>query len=244
MCCNFYNDVHALRGLLESSARYFDNLFLINSGPGGARSNDGSIELVEKSGATLVFDNMDRGFGAIRTRLIHACGCEWAFILDADERFLPQMNVMDCDGDGEWNIAMGGEHPKLTVTVKKDVIDQGAHVKNLITNPETMAIRTTRRHWFDFTMRHPTQNWMKNRDHQLRIVRNSDEIRYVPDIRMHEQLIDTRTDKTPKYVPQDDYGGPFHDHFHVAFRLAYPGHKEFNELNYARLSRGELMIPK
>lgn len=243
LCCNVYQDAAALRGLLESGARYFDNLFIVHAGPGGARSTDGTIELCEKFGATLVFDDIQRGFGAIRTRLIHECGCDWAFIMDADERFYPQMKAMDCHGDVDWKGPGDPTVPDITVTVRKDVIDQGDHVRNLISNPETMAIRSTRRHWMDFTMRRPTMNWSRNQDHQLRIVRNLPDIAYVSRIVMHERLVDKRTGKDPAFAEQDPVGGPFHDHFHMAFRNAYPGTKERNELNYSRLSRGEPMVP-
>lgn len=239
--CNVYNDAHALRGLLEVSARYFDNLFFVHSGPGGAMSTDGTIELIQQFGGTIVYDDIQKGFGYIRSRLIHECGCEWCFIMDADERFYPQLNVLECEGDVEWKGPSDPNEPSFKVTVKKDVIDQGAHVKNLINNPEVMALRSTRRHWMDFTMRKPTQNWLRNRDHQLRIVRNHPEIQYVTNVVMHERLIDARTGKDPRFVMQDDMGGPFHDHFHMAFRRAYPGSKERNEANYARLSRGEPM---
>lgn len=244
LACNVYQDANALRGLLESGARYFDNIFIIHAGPGGAYSTDGTIELCEKFGATIVFDDIQKGFGKIRTRLIHECGCAWAMIMDADERFHPQMKAMDCEGEGEWNIASPGAPPDLRVIVKKDVIDQGDHIRNLMSNPANMAIRATRRHWFDFTMRRPTQNWMRNQDHQLRIVRNVREIGYLSKVVMHEQLIDTRTGSTPVFALQDPVGGPHYEHFHVAFRTAYPGTKEWNEANYARLSRGEEMIKR
>lgn len=243
LCCNVYQDVNALRGLLELGASFFDNIFVIHAGPGGARSTDGTIELCEKFGATLQFDDIQRGFGVIRTRLMHECGCAWAMIMDADERFYPQTRVLECEGT-DANYRPGDPPPDLRVTVTKHVIDQGAHIRNLMTNPATMAIRATRRHWIDFTMKKPTQNWLKNRDHQLRIVRNVPEIGYATDKVMHEQLIDTRTNATPVFAPQDDMGGPFYDHFHMAFRTAYPGSKEFNETNYARLSRGEKMYEK
>lgn len=244
LACNVYNDANALRGLLESGARYFDNLFIVHSGPGGARSTDGTIELCEKFGATLVFDDMDNGFGHVRSRLIHDCGCDWAFIMDADERFFPQMKVLECEGDDDWKGPSDPNLPSFKITEKSDVIDQGAHVKNLIRNPEVMAIRSTRRHWFDFTMRRPTMNWNRNCDHQLRIVRNLPEIGYAKDIRMHERLFDSRTGKDPKFVCQDPVGGPFHDHFHMAFRIAYPGTKEWNEKQYYRLSHGDKMEVK
>lgn len=240
MGCNAYQDVKALRGLLETSAPYFDNLFIVHSGPGGAKSTDGTIELCEDFGATIVFDDINKGFGVIRTRVIHECGCDWCFLLDADERFYPILNVLKCEGKGE------SMHtpPPLTVTKTDDVINQGAHVKNLITNPQIMAIRSTRRHWFDYTMRTPSQNWLDNRDHQLRIVRNLPEIGYEKDRVMHERLLNTRTGKDLEYHPQDDMGGPFHDHFHLFYRRTQPGHKEWNEQQYARLSRGEKMHAK
>jgi hypothetical protein len=241
LCVNVYQDAIALRGLLETGARYFDNIFIVHSGPGGARSTDGTIELCESFGITPVFDDIQNGFGRIRTRLIHDCGCDWAFILDADERFFPQLPVMVCEGTDSYPSV---QSPNLKVEHKRDVIDQGAHVKNLIQNPHTMALRSTRRHWFEFSMKRPAQNWLDNRDHQLRIVRNVREIAYESDRVMHERLRDSRTGRDPVYVAQDDMGGPFHDHFHLAFRKEQPGHKEFNETNYARLSRGERMVVK
>lgn len=241
MCCNFYNDAHALPGLLEASARYFDNLFLINSGPGGARSNDGSIEIVEKFGATLKFDDMDKGFGVIRSRLIRECGCEWGFILDADERFYREIHYLTCDGDESWP---ANEKPNLTVTRHPHIIAHGDHVRNLMTRPDIFAIRSTRRHWFDFSMTRPSQNWLHNKDHQLRIVRNIPEISYSSIRKMHEQIVDSRTGGIPQHAEQDDVNGPFHDHFHLAFRFAYPGSKEWNEKNYSRLDAGEAMLVK
>lgn len=242
-CCNVYQDAAALRGLLETSAPFFDAIYIVHSGPGGAYSTDGTIELCREFGVKLDFDDIQRGYGAIRTRLLHGCGCEWAFILDADERFHPLLPVMTCEGTEHYP-----QHPepKLSVTKKPDIINQGAHVKNLINNPETMALRSTRRHWFNFEMTRPSQNWYGpegNKDHQLRIVRNHPAIFYETGRVMHERLYDERTGKDPKFVSQDEHGGPFHDHYHLFYRRTQPGHKEKNEANYARLSRGEKMIP-
>jgi hypothetical protein len=240
LACNVYQDAAALRGLLELGSRYFDNIFIIHSGPGGARSTDGTIELCEQFGIAPVFDDIQRGFGRIRTRLIHECGCEWAFILDADERFFPELPTMTCEGtEKEWLSV-----PNLKVEHLPDIIAQGAHIKHQIQRPDLMAIRTTRRHWHDFSMKHPSQNWFIERDHQLRIVRNVPEIAYVADRVMHERLLDSRTGKDPVFLMQDDMGGPFHDHFHLHFRKSNPGHKEFNESNYQRLERGESMVTR
>lgn len=238
LCCNVYQDAAALRGLLETGQRYFDNIFILHTGPGGAHSTDGTIELCESFGIAPQFDDIQRGFGVIRTRLIHECGCAWCCIMDADERFFPQLPVITCTGDEYYP---KHSNPNLTVTHHANIIDQGGHVKNLIKNPEVMAIRATRRHWYDFSMKKAAQNFMHNRDHQLRIVRNTPSIHYEKNRVMHERLIDESCNE-PKFVVQDDIGGPFFDHFHLFYRLTNPGHKEKNEQNYDRLSRGETMI--
>lgn len=239
LCINVYNDAQAIRGLLESGSRYFDNIFVVHSGPGGARSDDGTIEILESFGINPVFDDIQKGFGHIRTRLIHDCGCDWAMIVDSDERFFPQIQVITCEGTDRYP---ANPEPNLTVTKHPQIIDQGAHIKNQINNPELMAIRATRRHWFDFSMNKPCENWQTIFDHQLRIVRNSPHISYSK--AMHEALWDDRTKKTPYFLEQDPVGGPFYDHFHMWFRRAQPGHKEWNEQQYARLERGEKMVVK
>ena len=239
MACNVYQDAPALRGLLETSARFFDNLFIVHAGPGGAYSTDGTIELCEQFGATIVFDDIERGFGAIRTRLVHDCGCAWAMILDADERFHPILPAYRCVGEAN-----------LAVTVQPgEIINQGNHLRRLIAMTEIehkdyVAIRSIRRHWHDFGMTKPSQNWMHTRDWQLRIVKNIPEVIYRSEVRMHEQIHDIRTNTTPRFHQEDDYHGPFHDHYHLFFRRTQPGHKEFNEENYQRLTRGERMLVK
>src|SRR4051812_21836492 len=95
---NVFNDAAALRGSLEAAQGFFDNIYVIHSGPGGARSTDGTLELLEEFGIKPVFADMNDGFGVIRTRLIRECGEEWAFLLDADERFFPSLPVVRCGG--------------------------------------------------------------------------------------------------------------------------------------------------
>lgn len=233
--CNVYNDAPALRGLLESAAPFFDNLFIVHSGPGGAKSTDGTIELCEQFGATIVFDDIQRGFGAIRSRLIHDCGCTWCFIMDADERFHPQMPVMHCDGIEAYpQIA----NPNLSTFKQIEVHDQGALLRKAMTDTRAKAIRTSRRHWFDFSLNKPCQNWLRIPDFQLRIVRNLPEIGYQTDRVMHERLLDHSTGQDPIFLSP----GIFHDHYHCFYRRTQPGKKEANEANYQRLERGEAML--
>lgn len=235
-CINFYNDAAALRGALESAAPFFDNIFTINSGPGAARSTDGSIELCEQFGATVVFDDIQRGFGAIRSRLIHDCGCTWAFIMDADERFHPKMPVMHCEGVEAYPQV---EKPNLSTFKRADVHDQGSILRSIMAQPHIKAIRTSRRHWFDFTLNRPTQNWLRIPDYQLRIVKNLPEVGYQTDRVMHERLLDSSTGADPVFCDS----GLSHDHYHCHYRRTQPGKKEANEKNYLRLERGEAMIP-
>lgn len=240
---NVYNDVIAMRGLLETASQYFDEIFVVHSGPNGAYSTDGTIELCEQFKVKLVFDSIDNGFGVIRSRLIHEHGCEWAMILDADERFNPTMPQLICEGDATWDIGNPFVRPDLTVTKTPNINIQGYALKEVIQNNDSlMAVRTIRRHWLDFTHKNPTQNWQLIPDYQLRIVRNVPEINYVSDIKMHERIIDSRTGMEPAHNIGDELL-VFHDHYHPFFRNNYPGKKQFNEQNYQRLERGEKTIP-
>lgn len=236
---NFHNDSQAMRGLLEQAVSYFDNIYALDASPSGKFSTDGSVELLNSFGVKPVLDDINKGFGYIRTKLIHDCGCDWVMIMDCDERFYPTINVMTCEGTDRYPAQ---PEPNLIVTKHPDIINQGAHLKNQIQNPELMAIRATRRHWFDFTMTKPAENWMRVLDHQLRIVRNHAQIHYT--LNVHERLVDDRTGNTPRFLEQDPLGGIFYDHFHLQFRKSQPGHKEHNEAQYQRLERGEKMLEK
>lgn len=241
MSCNVYNDAVAMRGLLETASQYFDELFVVHSGPNGTYSTDGTIELCEQFKVKLVFDDIDNGFGVIRSRLIHEHGCEWSMILDADERFNPAMPQFICEGDATWDIGNPLVRPNLTVTNSPEISIQGYALKEIIKNDMIMSVRTIRRHWMDFTNKNPTQNWNLIPDYQLRTVRNVPEVKYVSDIKMHERLIDTRTGQDPLHIISDELL-IFHDHYHPFFRNSFPGTKQFNEQNYQRLERGEKTI--
>lgn len=236
-CYNVYNDADALRGSLELAQSYFDNIYVIHSGPDGAVSNDGTIELCESFGIKPVMDNINEGYGVIRTRLIHDCGCDWAFILDADERFYPSLPMMFCNGSERYPEV---SEPDLSVRRSEDLINPGQYLKSMIASTKADAIRSIRRHWFDFSMTRPCENWEIRKDYQLRIVRNKETIIYQTERRMHEHLVDTESGTTPQFREASETGGPFHDHFHMFFRRAKPGHKEGNEEYYARLERGEV----
>lgn len=239
-CLNVYNDALALQGALESAARYFDNIFVIHSGPGGALSTDGTLEILEDFGIKPVFADIAEGFGVIRTRLIHECGCDWAFLLDADERFFPFQRVLRCAGTDRFPAV---QEPKLRVTEYPNLVSPGLHLRDLIRHKHFDAIKTIRRHWFDFSMKRPCENWEQIKDWQMRIVRNVPHVGFERGTRMHERLIDYRIGQAPAHFTADGVGEPVHDHFHMHFRHARPGHKEANEANYRLMEAGQAMMP-
>lgn len=231
-CFNVFNDAAALRGALETAQSFFDNIFVIHSGPGGAFSTDGTMEVLQEFGINPVLADMNVGFGVIRTRLIRECGCDWAFILDADERFFPMLQIMRCAGSERYPAS---PNPNLQVTKSHELIYPGKHLRELMNNRGIDAVKTIRRHWFDFTMTRPAENWQERKDWQMRIVRNVPHIGYSNGVKMHERLVDLRSGGEPKHATVDQFGGPFHDHFHLHFRKARPGHKEANEQYYSTL---------
>lgn len=236
MACNVYEDVHALRGLLETSSQFFDELFIVHAGPGGAYSKDGTIELCESFGAKIVFDDINNGYGIIRSRCIHDHGCEWGMILDADERFFPLLPVLNCEGNETWDLGNPARRPNLSIHPTGEVLNQGQKLRQLISDPNLQAITSIRRHWLDFSLKNPSQNWFHIPDYQRRIARNKPEIQYNPGVKMHEQFQGASNIAEP-----NSHHGIFHDHYHCFFRKAFPGSKEFNEQNYSRLGRGEPM---
>lgn len=240
-CYNVYNDARALRGSLELASGYFDNIYVIHSSPGMVPSTDGTLELLEEFGIKPVMADINEGFGVIRSRLIHECGEDWAFIMDADERFFPSCPVLRCGGTDRYPAQL---NPALSVTKRLELVSPGLHLRDLIRRKDIDAVKTIRRHWFDFSMTRPAENWEIIKDWQMRIVRNVEYITYASGVKMHERCVDLRNpDGEPRHVNGHEQGGPFHDHFHLFYRNAQPGHKEHNEANYSRLERGEPMLP-
>lgn len=220
MACNVYNDANALPGLLESASQFFDELVFFHSGPQGAYSTDGTIELLEKWKVKIVYGSIDEGFGIVRTSAIRACSTAWVMILDADERFWPFAPVLLPHGEGQninaYNIHIQNFH---------DSYNQGAMLRRYVQYPDIDAIKTIRRHWNNLHWDSPTQNWHKIPDIQMRIVRNDDHIGFRSEHRMHEGLIDSRTGNEPRSLHAEPHRGLFHDHYHVFFKAMEPAQR-------------------
>lgn len=234
---NVYNEHNALPGALEHASRFFDDILVIHAGPGGAYSNDGTIEILEQWGVRTIFDKIDDGFGTLRTKLIRNSATEWVWISDADERFFRYIPAYSVHGTGQYP---QDPVPNLQVGICEPVYDQGALLRHKINVEckEADALRTVRRHWMNINMSRPCQDWYKCEDWQLRCVRNSDYIRYVSEVKMHERIEDKRTGRDPRYGTSNVKTGPFTDHFHVPFKLMEPDQRQHDIRIYNALHHG------
>lgn len=221
VACNFFNEANALPGFLESAALYADHIVMYETGPQGEHSSDGSIEIIEKFGAELRFGAIDDGYGVIRTRLITMPPTDWTIILDADERVHRYMPRLMCHGSDSYDV--GKYYPEfhtvgLAVSRSVDLYDQIEALKRQM-RPEVDVVVTSRRHWQDLTFNHPSQNWHTIADWQARIVRNCPHVQYRQTVKMHEQIVDTRTGQAPRWhQPSHESVEVFHDHYHLFWK--------------------------
>lgn len=243
LVANVYNEVNALPGWLETHLPFFDDVRVLHAGPSGERSNDGTIEILEKWRVPVEFCAIDDGFGVVRTRAIRMSPCDYVMILDADERFYHTHRVLTCTGEStphsevdailqmydfrdletmipNWeNVARLGANLRVDVG---ETYNQGEWLRDILTEfthkeptrrPD--AVATIRRHWHDFSFGRPTQNWHTDPDWQLRLVRNDQSIEFDRDQRMHERL---RGHNPERIVYATHANGPFFDHFHFTFK--------------------------
>lgn len=233
LVANVYQEVNALPGWLETHLPFFDDVRILHAGPGGAYSDDGTIELLEKWRIPVHFCAIDEGFGAVRTKALRTSPCDWVMLLDADERFFPVHRAMSCSGEAtpqgevDWilqsydfrgvNLPNWENVAKLGAKLRVDIdypYDQGARLREIIGPFDRYdAIATVRRHWHDFSFRRPTQNWQTDPDWQMRLVRNDPSIHFTPETRMHERLVGAQ-----RVFHADMARGPFMDHFHFSMK--------------------------
>ena len=96
---NVYQEANALPGWLELAATFADWVGVMHAGPQGTKSDDGTIEILERWRVPVQFCAIDEGFGVVRTKTLRMCPCDWVMLLDADERFYPLVRVMSCTGE-------------------------------------------------------------------------------------------------------------------------------------------------
>lgn len=217
-CINLYSDNFALPGALENAAQWADSIYVIHASPGMKPSTDGTMETLEAWGIKPVMADIMEGFGVIRTRLIRECGCDWAIILDCDERYMINGKVLRCHGNDQFPHTL---NPQNSVEVVDQSFCHWRWLKGVIdgAGDDYDAIRTCRRAWMDMSMKRPAQNWVKHPDWQMRIVKNNGHIGYTTDVRIHERIVDFRTGVGPTAFQIDDFERAlFTEHFHPFFK--------------------------
>ena len=253
---NVYNEANALPGWLECVTSWADDIQIYHAGPGGAWSNDGTMEILKAWGIPVHRGSIDDGFGVVRTATVRATKCDWAVLLDADERFWGSVRVMGCSGEdtppdqegkilaeytsgetgcGAWqsweSVRQLGQNLRVTFA---EVYNQIDVLRDVLKNHTTIdAVQTIRRHWHDFTFKRPTQNWMGRPDCQARIVRNHPAIHWDPNKRMHESLIGA-----DNIYQANMKEGPFFDHYHMWFKRMEPEQRRFDLQVYDALHEG------
>ena len=235
---NVYQDNFALPGALENAAQWADNIFVIHASPDGKPSTDGTLETLAAWGIKPIMADIMEGFGVIRTRLIRECGCDWAIIMDADERYVVNGKVLRCHGNDQFPSTM---NPQNSVEVIDQSFCHWRWLKGVIdgAGDDYDAIRTCRRAWMDMSMKRPAQNWHKHSDWQLRIVKNREGIGYTTDVKMHERLIDFTTGVEPKIFQIDDTErGLFVEHYNCFFKQMEPAQNTEDAQTYDRLDAG------
>jgi hypothetical protein len=231
---NVYCEANALPGWLEAHTAWADWVGVMHAGPQGQHSEDGTVEILERWRVPTQFCAIDDGFGAVRTATVGMCPCDYAVLLDADERVYRAGRVLACVGEGtpqsevdailqtydfrdvrtvlpNWeNVARLGAGLRVEVG---EAVDQERWLRYLLDHERPDALACRRRHWHDLGMTKPTQNWDTDPDWQLRVVKCKSDVSFDPKTRMHERLFRARrVSQTSSPV------GPFFDHFHFHFK--------------------------
>lgn len=232
---NFYREPNTLPGFLECASRFFDDMLFISAPPAGAPPDDESIAIIEKWGARIIHSTIENGFGVLRTECLHRSSTEWVMICDCDERIFATLPIFAVHGSGRYP---EDPVPNLSVGISNPAFSQWNRVREIVEHEcrEADAVRLSRRHWMDWGMHRPCQDWNVHPDWQLRFLRNRPYIGYDSKVRMHEQCIDSRTGMTPIYATGDTTRGPFFDHFHVPAKGMEPEQRKEDIAIYDRLS--------
>jgi len=243
--CHFHSERHALPGFIEAAEQMFDEIILVSSPMDGTPPDPGTIKIAEASGHKLIYDTLNQGFGALRTRCIGYSSCEWVMIADADERLWPSAPELSCTGFEKFPHTLT---PDLKVTRKeKVIIDQREGMRNLTYHADAenaLAICLSRRHWFGAPDEwdRPCQNWtpgVGEPDWQLRLVKNSPYLCYDPEVKMHERLLFTPHWSEPKFVRVSD-GSLFIDHYSWHYKNLEPAQNVEDAEIYEALAPGSV----
>ncbi len=252
LVANVYNEANALPGWLETHLPFFDDVRIMHASPGGERSDDGTLEILDKWNVPVQFCTIDEGFGVVRTKTLRMSPCDYIMLLDADERFYPVVPLLQCGGEGtpqgeadeilrgydfrtsypDWD-RIGQLGAGLHVN-SVGLHNQGDHLRRILNIEKPDAVATIRRHWHGFGFKRPTQDWRMDCDWQMRVVRNHPSIMFDPSVKMHEALVGVEN----MYRGDLQYG-PFMDHFHFWFKRMEQAQRAHDVAIYDALHKGE-----
>lgn len=251
---NIYNEANALPGWLELHTPFFDDVRVLHAGPQGAHSNDGTLEILEKWRVPVQFCAIDDGFGVVRTKALRMSPCDYVMLLDADERFYPLHRVLTCTGEAtpqhevDWilqsydfsgvNLPNWENVGKLGANLQVsagEVYNQGEYLRSMLADHCPDAYVTMRRHWHTLKMDRPTQNWNRDPDWQMRLVRNDPGIYFNPATRMHEQLVGASNT-----IRADITHGPFFEHFHFFMKKLEQRQRAHDIMIYDSIHAGKV----
>lgn len=240
----FRDEVNAMPGFLEMASRFFDEIFLADCSIDMTPSGDGSLDIIRKwSLPDPPLWNLSEGFGAVRSQLLRSIKTDWAVIMDIDERMQTIAEVMNCKGE---DVFPAVQQPNLTVVNEGVYYNQREILNVKVEEAEKQkiaSIRFARRHWFDMTYKRPTQNWTIIRDYQLRCMKTGGVVGFRPFPKMHEQAVDYRTNRSPLYIPDDPFMGPYLDHHHCWYKPMEKEQRASDIAAYDSLHKSETHTP-
>ncbi len=241
----FRDEVNALPGFLESASQFFSHIFLADCSMDMSPSTDGSLDIIRKWGLPdPPLWNLSNGFGAVRSQLVESSPTDWTVVLDIDERMSVTLPHLVCVGTDRYPAQA---NPSLQVTETAELpYNHRDLLYKKIEEAEAKGIRCIRfqrRHWFDFTMRRPCENWTIIKDYQLRCMKSRAGVGYTVEPKMHERATDYRTGRDPDYIPDDDQRGPYLDHFHCFIKAMEPEQRQADIAAYDALHKSDMHTP-
>lgn len=232
----FHAEKNALPGFLESAAQFFDEIVMISAPPPGTPHCEESIAIINKFGGKVILGSVEQGFGVLRTRCIRESSCDWVAILDCDERLPMVRNTMTSHGSEKYP-----ENPNPNVNViKGQPFDQGRMLRSIIDScDDQLAIVLPRYHFMEFSLKKAAQCFCTNKDYQCRVVKNSEFVAFKPERKMHEHIIDVRTNQEPNMFRQNPHEREIAIfHFHVPFKKQEPEQNAEDMRTYKALDSG------
>lgn len=239
----FRDEHNALPGFLEMATSFFDAVFLADCSSDMSPSSDGSLDIIRQWGLPdpPLWD-LSKGFGSVRSQLVHNSPTDWTVVMDIDERMFVTLPELTCLGAESYpDVA----HPDLQVKA----IGTFNHFERLVgaileaERAGKKAVRFCRRHWFSPGFKEPTQNWTINRDYQLRCMKSRSGIGFTEIPRMHEHAWDFALNRDPEYVLDDALHGPFVEHYHCHFKKMEPDQRRADIATYDALHHSDTHTP-